>query len=101
MAPTKTTVYLTAADYRRLKALARATDRTTAELVREAVAEYARRHAPGARPKSLGAGRSGRGDVAERAEELLRGLGRRRWTAPAPGAAAGGAAPLDRTIQAF
>src|SRR5437588_365850 len=76
MATTKTTVYLTAADYRRLKALARATDRTTAELVREAVAEYARRHAPGARPKSLGAGRSGRGDVAERAEALLRGLGR-------------------------
>jgi len=78
MATTKTTVYLTAADYRRLKALARATDRTAAELVREAVAEYARRHAPGARPKSLGAGRSGRGHVAERAEELLRGLGRRR-----------------------
>jgi len=77
MATTKTTVYLTAADYRRLKVLARATDRTTAELVREAVAEY-RRNAPGARPKSLGAGRSGRGDVAERAEELLRGLGRRR-----------------------
>ena len=74
----KQIVYLTAADYRRLKALARATDRTTAELVREAVAEYARRHAPGARPKSLGVGRSGRGDVAERAEELLRGLGRRR-----------------------
>src|SRR5205807_1416291 len=52
--------------------------RTTAELVREAVAEYARRHAPGGRPKSLGAGRSGRGNIAERAEELLRGLGRRR-----------------------
>ena len=78
MATTKTTVYLTAADYRRLKALARATDRTTAELVREAVAEYARRHAPGGRPKSLGAGRSGRGNIAERAEEMLRGLGRRR-----------------------
>jgi len=30
MATTRTTVYLTAADYRRLKALARATDRTTA-----------------------------------------------------------------------
>src|SRR5207248_3113542 len=56
MATTKTTVYLTAADYRRLKALARAPDRTAAELVREAVAEYPRRHAPGARPKSLGPG---------------------------------------------
>ena len=72
---TKTTVYLDASDYRRLKALARRTNRTTAQLVREAVAEYARHHAPGARPKSLGAGRSRRGDVAERAEELLRGLG--------------------------
>src|SRR5439155_1386164 len=30
------------------------------------------------RPKSLGAGRSGRGDVAERAEELLGGMGKRR-----------------------
>ncbi|MGH7547502.1 MAG: ribbon-helix-helix protein, CopG family [Gemmatimonadales bacterium] len=78
MATTKTTVYLAAADYRRLKALARATNRTTAELVREAVTEYARRHAPNTRLKSLGAGRSGRGDVAERAEDRLRGLGRRR-----------------------
>jgi predicted transcriptional regulator len=75
MAITKTTVYLSAGDYRRLKALARATNRSAAELVREAVAEYARRHARRVRPKSLGAGRSGRGDVAERAEELLRGLG--------------------------
>src|SRR5256885_13368485 len=99
MATTKTTVYLTAADYRRLKALARATDRTTAELVRKAVAEYARRHAPGARPKSLGAGRSGRGDVAERAEELLRGLGRRRGAAPAPAPAAPPATPMTPTIR--
>jgi len=78
MAVTKTTVYLFADDYRRLKALARTTRRTTAELVREAVAEYAQRHAPGVRPASVAAGRSGRGDVAERAEELLRGLGRRK-----------------------
>jgi predicted transcriptional regulator len=78
MAITRTTVYLSAADYRRLKKLARATNRTTAQLVREAVAEYARRHAPAGGPKSLGAGHSGRGDVAERAEELLRGLGRQR-----------------------
>src|SRR2546430_17632382 len=98
MATTKTTVYLTAADYRRLKALARATDRTTAELVREAVAEYARRHAPGAHPKSLGAGRSGRGDVAERAEELLRGLGRRRCSSQAPGPSSPWWAPLTGPI---
>jgi hypothetical protein len=74
---TKTTVYLDAGDYRRLKALARATGCTTAQLVREAVAEYARRHAPSARPKSLGAGHSGRNDLGERAEELLRDMGRK------------------------
>src|SRR5256886_16933066 len=99
MATTKTTVYLTAADYRRLKALARATDRTTAELVREAVAEYARRHAPGARPKSLGPGRSGRGDVAERAEELLRGLGRRRGSAQKPAPPSPWSTPMTGPIE--
>ena len=78
MATTKTTVYLSAGDYRRLKALARISNRSTAALVREAVAEYARRHSPHARPKSLGAGKSGRGDIAERAEELLGGLGAKR-----------------------
>ena len=76
MAHAKTTVYLPAAAYRRLKVLARATGRSTAQLVREAVVEYARRHAPAARPKSLGAGHSGRDDLGTRAEELLKGLGR-------------------------
>src|SRR2546429_3133113 len=99
MATIKTTVYLRAADYRRLKALARATDRTTAELVREAVAEYARRHAPGARPKSLGAGRSGRGDVAERAEELLRGLGRRRRSSQTPAPPSPWSTPMTRPLE--
>jgi predicted transcriptional regulator len=73
----KTTVYLGAADYRRLKAIARATGRTPAELVREAVAQYAAREMPVRRPKSVGAGRSRRGDVSERAEDLLAGFGRR------------------------
>lgn len=68
-------MYLSADDYRRLKALARAEGRTAAELVREAVSEYARRRARPGAPRSLGAGRSGRGDVADRAEELLAGLG--------------------------
>jgi hypothetical protein len=74
---TKTTLYLPEADYRRLKALAARDGRTTAELVREAVSEYARRRGGARLPRSLGAGRSGRGDVSERAEELLRGMGRR------------------------
>lgn len=73
-ATTKTTVYLTAADYRRLKAMARAEGRTTAELVREAVAQYVARRGT-LRPASIGAGRSGRSDLSERAEELLRGMG--------------------------
>ncbi len=72
---TRTTVYLDAADYRRLKALAQAEGRSAAELVREAVSEYARRQPGRPRPRSLGAGHSGRGDLSERAEELLAGMG--------------------------
>jgi predicted transcriptional regulator len=72
---TKTTIYLNPDDYRRLKALARQQGRAAAELVREAVAEYAKRHAPPVRARSIGAGRSGRGDLSERAEELLGGMG--------------------------
>jgi predicted DNA-binding protein len=41
----KTTVYLVEADYRRLKAVARQQKRPAAELIREAVADYARRRA--------------------------------------------------------
>lgn len=74
---TKTTLYLPAADYRRLKTLALREGRPAAELVREAVAEYARRRGGARLPRSLGAGRSQRGDVSERAEELLGGMGRR------------------------
>ena len=75
---TKTTVYLLEADYRRLKAIARRENRTAAELVREAVGEYTARRGRGRKPRSLGVGRSGRGDLSERAEELLTGMGRRR-----------------------
>jgi predicted transcriptional regulator len=71
----KTTVYLDAEDYRRLKRLAEAEGRPAAELVREAVAVYARGRSAPPRPSSLGLGRSGAGDVGERAEELLDGFG--------------------------
>jgi hypothetical protein len=74
--PSKTTIYLDPADYRRIKALARTQGRSAAELVREAVAEYAERHAPPVLPSSIGAGGSGRGDLSERAESLLEGMGR-------------------------
>ena len=74
----KTTVYLDRDDYRRLKSLARAQGRAPAELVREAVAEYTVRAKPRRRPRSIGAGRSRTGTVAERAEALLGGFGRER-----------------------
>lgn len=73
----KTTVYLDRADYSRLKAIARVRKCPPAQLVREAVARYAATEAPVRRARSVGSGRSRRGDVSERAEELLAGLGRR------------------------
>ena len=73
--PTKTTVYLDAADYRRLKAMARAQGRSAAELVREAVSRYARANEAPPRPLSIGAGRSGNGGISVHAEELLDGMG--------------------------
>jgi len=78
MATVKTTVYLDASEYRRLKAVAAAEGRSTAELIRAAVGEYARTRAPRALPASLGAGRSGDGTLSERTEELLEleGMGR-------------------------
>jgi hypothetical protein len=75
METTKTTVYLPAAEYRRLQALARSEGRSTAELIREAVAEYAGRRAGQKRPRTLGAFRSGRRTIAEKAEKLLEGFG--------------------------
>jgi predicted transcriptional regulator len=72
---TKTTVYLNQEDYQRLKTIARRAGRAPAELVREAVAEYVRRKQP-ARARSVGAGRSGRKNLSERAEALLAGMGR-------------------------
>ena len=74
----KTTVYLDPGDYRALKRIAARTKRQPAELVREAVAEYAARHEPRRAPKSVGAFASGRRDLSERAEELLKGMGRAR-----------------------
>jgi predicted transcriptional regulator len=75
---TKTTLYLDALEYRRLKEIARGEGRTTAQLVREAVAAFIASRPTAGRPSSIGAGRSGRGDVAARAEQLLTGMGRRK-----------------------
>ena len=74
----KTTVYLDAADYRTLKRIAAKTRRPPAALVREAVAQYAARHTARRMPTSLGGFSSGRRDLSERAETLLKGMGRSR-----------------------
>ena len=74
----KTTVYLNKGDYRRLKVLAKEAGRPVAELVREAIAEYAARHGAAVRPSSIGVGSSGRGDLSERTEDLLGGMGEER-----------------------
>lgn len=76
--PQKTTVYLDAEAYRRLKVLAAEDGRPPAALIREAVSQYAARRLPNRRAKSVGIGRSGRKDLSARAEELLSGLGHSR-----------------------
>lgn len=70
----KTTVYLPDAEYRRLKALARAAGRSTSELLREAVKEYTHRRAVTDRPRSVGMLAAG-ADLAESTETLLDGFG--------------------------
>jgi predicted transcriptional regulator len=72
----KTTVYLDTDAYRRLKFVAREAGVAPAELIREAVADFLAARAKRRLPRSLGAGRSRRGDLSERAEQLLDGFGR-------------------------
>lgn len=74
----KTTIYLDADDYRRLKAIGKQRGQAPAALVREAVARFARGSGRRVRPRSLGIGRSGRKDLSQRAEALLEGLGAAR-----------------------
>lgn len=73
--PVKTTVYLDEVDYRRLQRTGRRLGQPAAELIREAVHEYAVRQAAAELPKSLGIGESSSGDLSERSEELLAGFG--------------------------
>jgi hypothetical protein len=75
---TKTTVYLEDETYRRLKQLARARGRKPASMVREAVAEYAARHQPTRKARSIGRFKSGRRDLGQRDEALLAGFGEDR-----------------------
>jgi len=71
----KTTVYLGADDYRRIKILAETEGRSAAELIRAAVSDYVARRQQAAWPSSIGMARGGGGDLSERAEELLEGMG--------------------------
>jgi hypothetical protein len=71
----KTTLYLDAADYRRLKRIAVDVRRSPAALVREAVAQYVARYEERRMPQSIGAFTSGRRNLGEQAEALLPGLG--------------------------
>lgn len=73
----KTTIYLDDGQYRRLKSIAEQKGETTAAQIRAAVDDYLARRGGRRLPKSLGSAASGRGDLSEKAEKLLRGLGRR------------------------
>ncbi|MBI1874797.1 MAG: hypothetical protein HYZ58_00310 [Acidobacteria bacterium] len=72
----KTTLYLDDESYQQLKWLAKGRGCAAAMLVREAVAEYVLRHPVKRIPKSIGAFRSRRRTLSERAEDLLAGMGR-------------------------
>ncbi|MBE3134449.1 MAG: ribbon-helix-helix domain-containing protein [Acidobacteria bacterium] len=74
----KTTLYLDGTEYRRLKRIAARQRVPPARLVREAVAAYVATHDTGGPARSVGAFRSGRADLSERAEELLTGFGKAR-----------------------
>ncbi|MEO8078680.1 MAG: ribbon-helix-helix protein, CopG family [Acidobacteriota bacterium] len=73
MSKQKTTIYMDEEVYKRLKNLARAAGRAPAAMVREAVAEYTTRHAPPVKARSIGAFKSGRRDLGQRAEKALQG----------------------------
>jgi hypothetical protein len=60
----KTTVEL--ADYRRLEVLAQAEGRKAADVIREAVSEYAQRRVPSRRPRTIGIAARGLADLAQR-----------------------------------
>jgi predicted transcriptional regulator len=69
----KTTIYLDDQIYRKIQRLAKATGRTQAMIIREALAAFTRTGKE--LPASIGAGASGRSDASERAEDLLDGFG--------------------------
>ncbi len=69
----KTTVYLQEALYEQIRALAQATGRSQATLIREALAAYAMTQRP--TPTSVGLGSSGLPNLSERVDQELEGMG--------------------------
>ena len=77
----RTTVYLDEETALAIRQLADTEQRSQAEIIREALRIYleqAECHTSRPLPKGIGAYRSGRHDVAEQAEELLRNAAQRR-----------------------
>lgn len=75
----KTTIYMDAEVALTLRQLAATERRPQAEIIREAILAYTK-SAGRPRPKGIGAYESGRTDISERAEELMRRAARsRRW----------------------
>lgn len=73
----KTTVYLDETIALRIRQLAKTKGRSQAEVIRDALETYTR-DVERPRPKGIGAYSSGRSDVSERAEEILREAARKR-----------------------
>ncbi len=74
----RTTIYLDAHTIERLQRMAEASGRTQAAVIRDAVAVYSTTRGARRAPRSVGLGASGRGDLSERAEDLLEGFGQER-----------------------
>lgn len=74
----RTTVFADEDMLRKLREIAKRENTSLSEVTRKALAEYVSRRRPRrARLSLVGVGRSGRKDIAERAEELLgKGFGR-------------------------
>ena len=76
----KTTIYMEPSVALTLRHLASVQGRSQAEIIREAIVSYTSKSRRRPRPKGIGAYDSGRADVSERAQELMRGAARsRRW----------------------
>jgi hypothetical protein len=73
----KTTVYLDETIALRVRQLAKTKGRSQAEVIRDALETYTR-DVERPRPKGIGAYSSGRSDISERAEEILREAARKR-----------------------